>query len=111
MYDYNTVLKGLVKFVDCELVPKMTGLSKWVIGTGAGIIASKGAAVFESLKKNELLHQLELIEDSKINVSLLYKELIRQAEHGAIQIDIPMVGVITLDRKDVDQMYRYIIED
>jgi hypothetical protein len=111
MYHYKTVLHGLVKFVDEELVPKMTGLNKWLFGTGAGIVANKGEHVFHALKDIELLHTLELIDEEKINVTCIYKELLRQAEKGEIHIEIPMVGTIKLDHSDVEKMYRYILQD
>lgn len=111
MYHYKTVLHGLVKFVDEELVPKMNGLNKWLFGTGAGIIANKGEHVFHALKDIELLHTLELIDEEKINVTCIYKELLRQAEKGEIHIEIPMIGTIKLDHSDVEKMYRYILQD
>lgn len=111
MYNYDTVIHGLVKFVDEELVPKMTGLNKWLFGTCAGIVASKGEHVFHALKDIELLHTLELIHEDQINVTCIYKELLRQAQKGEIHIDIPMIGTIKLNHQDVEKMYRYIIED
>lgn len=111
MYHYKEVIEGLVSFVDHELVPKMTGLNKWLFGTGAGIVAHKGEHIFHALKEIELLHTLELIEEEKINVECIYKELLRQADKGEITIEIPMIGAITLDRSDVEKMYRYILED
>ena len=111
MYHYHQVIRGLVEFVDEELVSKMTGLNKWLFGTGAGIVASKGEHIFNSLKDIELMHTLELIEGDNINVTCIYKELLRQAEKGEIEIEIPMLGTIRLNHKDVEQLYRYIIED
>lgn len=111
MYHYKQVIRGLVKFVDEELVPKMTGLNKWLFGTGAGIVASKGDHVFHALKDIGLMHTLELIEDENVNVTCIYKELLRQAEKGEIVIEVPMIGDIKLDHKDVEKLYRYIIED
>lgn len=111
MYHYETVIQGLVKFVDEELVPKMHGLNKWLFGTGAGIVATKAYHVFESIKEIELLHTLELIEEEQVNVTCIYKELLRQAQKGDIHIEIPMIGTIKLDHHDVEKMYRYIIED
>ena len=111
MYESRQVIEGLTRFVDHELVPKMHGLNKWLFGTGAGIVASKGEKVFDLIKENEILKALDLIGGNKINISCLYKELSRQAEMGPIDIEIPMVGTIKLDKSDVDKMYRYIIED
>lgn len=111
MYESHQVIEGLTKFVDHELVPKMHGLNKWLFGTGAGIVASKSEKVFELIKDNGILKALDIIDSNKINVSCLYKELSKQAEHGPIDVEIPMIGTIKLDKTDVDKIYRYIIED
>ena len=111
MYHYKQVIEGLVKFVDEELVKKMTGLNRWLIGTGAGIVGNKAEKVFHSLKDIGLLHTLELIDDDNVNIHCIYTELLKQAAHGPIHIEIPMLGTITLSKSDVEKMYRYIIED
>lgn len=111
MYHYKQVIEGLVCFVDKELVTKMTGLNKWLFGTGAGIVGNKAEKVFHSLKDIGLLHTLEIIDEDNVNVHCIYEELLKQAAHGPIHIDIPMLGTITLDKSDVEKMYRYIIED
>lgn len=110
MYHYRQVIHGLVRFVDEELVPKMHGLNKWLFGTAAGIVASKGEHVFHALKDIGLMHTLDLIEGENMNVDCIYKELIRQAEKGEIIIEIPMIGDIKLDHKDVEKLYKFIIE-
>jgi hypothetical protein len=110
MYHYKTVLHGLSKFVDEDLIPKMSGLQRWIFGTGAGIALSKGDEMFHQYKNMPILHTLGLIEEDKINVTCIYKELLSQAEHGPIHVEIPMLGTITLDKTDVEKMYRYIID-
>lgn len=110
MYHYKNVMHGLANYIDHELVPKMTGLNKWVFGTGAGIALDKAEKLFHSIKDYELLHTLELIEDEKINVTCIYHKLIEQAEKGPIHIEIPMLGTITLDKTDVEKVYRHIID-
>ena len=110
MYHYRQVIHGLVRFVDDELVPKMHGLNKWLFGTVAGIVASKGERVFHALRDIELMHTLDIIEGENMNVDCIYKELIRQAEKGEIVIEIPMIGDIKLDHKDVEKLYKFIIE-
>lgn len=111
MYDYKTVICGVVKFIDDDLLPKMHGLNKWLFGTASGIMASKSEKVFEELAHNPIIKALDIIKDSKIDVICIYEELYKQAQKGPIEIDIPMLGTIKLDRSDVDKMYRYIIED
>lgn len=111
MYEYRTVIEGITKFIDEDLLPKIHGLNKWLIGTAAGIMANKSEELFKELEHNTLIKSLGIMKDSKIDVSCIYKELVKQAEMGPIHIEIPMLGTVTLSRSDVDKMYRYIIED
>ena len=111
MYSYDTVIHGVIKFIDEDLLPKMDGLKRWVFGTAAGIMAEKSRHIFDKLKHNELIKSLELIdENDHIDVACIYKELLKQAVHGPIEIDVPMLGVITLDKTDVEKLYRYILD-
>ena len=109
MYHYERVLNGLVKFIDDELLPKVDGLQRWVLGTGAGIAANKGAKIFHSLKDNSLLNTLDIVDGEQVNVDLIYEELSKQATASPIVIDIPMVGTIKLNKSDVDKIYHIIV--
>ena len=111
MNNYHTVIEGFTKFVDNELLPKISGLNKWLIGTASGIMASKSEHIFKELKENALIKALDIMHDDMIDVTCIYKELIKQASHGPIHIEIPMLGTITLDHSDVEKLYSYIIED
>ena len=108
MYNYERVLHGIVRFIDEEILTKMDGLSRWVLGTGAGIAASKGEKIFHSLKDHTLLKALDIVDGDEINVDLIYEELVKQAMVDCISIDIPMVGTIKLNKTDVDRLYHMI---
>ena len=109
MYHYERVLNGIVRFIDEELLPKVDGLQRWVLGTGAGIAANKGMKIFHSLKENSLLKTLDIIDGDDVNVDLIYAELSKQATASPIVIDIPMVGTVKLNKNDVDRLYQIII--
>lgn len=111
MNNYHSVIAGITKFVDHELLPKISGLNKWLIGTASGIMASKGEHIFKELKENTLIKALDIIHDDMIDVACIYKELLKQASNGPIHIEVPMLGTLTLDHSDVEKLYRYIIED
>lgn len=111
MYEYKTVIDGVIRFIDEDLLPKIPGLNKWLIGTAAGIMANKSEELFKELEHNPLIKSLGIMKDSRIDISCIYKELVRQAEKGEIIIEIPMIGDIKLDHKDVEKLYMYIIED
>ena len=49
MYEYNKVINGLSKYIDTEIVDKITGWQKWVVGGGLGIALSNGTNIFNQL--------------------------------------------------------------
>jgi hypothetical protein len=109
MYNLDQVMTGLTKFIDNEIINSISGWQKWVVGTGLGIATTKGTHIFESLKQNELIKMLELIdENDNIDVDTIYEELLKQARRGPITIELPMVGNLTLKEQDVISLYNYI---
>ena len=109
MYEYSKVLNGVAKYIDTEIVDKITGWKKWVIGSGVGIALSNTTDVFNQVKNNDFVKMLNVIDkDDKINVEKIYKEMKKQAKKGAITFDVPMIGALTLNEQDVDKMYDFI---
>lgn len=109
MYNLNQVMTGLTKFIDNEILTKINGWQKWVIGAGLGIATTKMENIFNSLKHNELIKVLDLIdENDHINVDVIYEELMKQAQKEPITIDLPMLGALTLKEQDVMSLYNYI---
>lgn len=109
MYEYSKVLNGVAKYIDTEIVDKITGWKKWVIGSGVGIALSNTTDVFNQIKNNDFVKMLNVIDkDDKINVEKIYKEMKKQAKKGAITFDVPMIGALTLNEQDVDKMYDFI---
>lgn len=109
MYEYNKVINGIAKYVDTEIVDKITGWKKWVVGSGIGLALSNATEVFNQLKNNEFVKMLGVIDkEDKVNVDKIYKEMKKQAKKSAVTFDMPMIGPITLNEQDVDKMYELI---
>ena len=109
MYEYSKVINGIAKYIDIEIVDKITVWKKWVIGGGVGIALSNMSNVFNELKKNEMIKLLNIIDkDDKIDVDKIYKEMKKQAKKGAVTFDVPMLGGLTLNEQDVDKLYEFI---
>lgn len=109
MYEYSQVINGIAKFVDTEMLTKMTGIQKWVAGSGIGILLSKGANTFSTLKQNEYVKMLGIVdENDKIDIDTIYTELKKQAQKCNAVVDLPMLGTITLNESDVDRLYQLI---
>lgn len=109
MVTYLKFMEGVAKFIDNEITPKVPGWQGWLFGVGSGIAMQKAGKILEELKNNKVLKTLDIIDDeNNINVDLVYEELCKQADKGPISIDIPMLGSLKLNRKDVDILYNYI---
>lgn len=110
MVSLGNVQNGVSLFVENEILNKINGWQKWILGTVVGIATSKATDIFNELKKNSFVKTLGIIDDhDMINVDIIYNELKRQASKGSITFEIPMLGAMTLDGQDVDRLYRYII--
>lgn len=109
MYDYNKVINGIAKYIDTEIVDKILGWKKWVVGSGLGLALSNSTNVFNQLKNNEFVKMLNIIDkDNKIDVDKIYKELKKQAKKSSITFEVPMVGSITLNDQDIEKLYELI---
>ena len=112
MYSYDKVMNGLAKYVDTEIVSKVPGWKKWLVGSGIGMILSNADNVVEQLKNNEFVKLLNIIDEhSNVNVDAMYKELKRQAQKGSVNIELPMVGSFLLNEHDVDKLYNFITRE
>lgn len=111
MYEYIKVLNGITTYIDKEIIDKINGWQKWVVGSGIGIAMSNSTNVFNELKNNQFIKMLGIInKDDKIDVDKIYKEFKKQAKKSAITFDVPLIGTITLTEQDVDKLYEYIKE-
>ena len=110
MYKFDRVIKGITAYIDNEILTKIQGWQRWVVGAGAGMLMSNASEVFNSLKTNEFIKLLNVIDESNntINVTRLYEEIKKQAQKSAVDVAIPMIGTITLNETDVEKIYSYI---
>lgn len=112
MYNYDKVINGISKYIDSEIVSKLPGWKKWVLGSGMGMMLSNSSNIYEQLKNNEFIKMLNIIDtNGNVNVDALYKELKKQAQKGSATIEFPMIGAFMLNEQDVDKLYNFIIND
>lgn len=109
MYDYTIVMNGLAEFIDTEILSKIDDWRKWVFGAGVGLYLSQGEDMIKQLRENNLVRKMNLIDkNNKINVDLLYKEMKVQAAKSAIMFNIPTIGPLVINEKDLDTIYGII---
>lgn len=111
MYNYSQVINGIAKYVDLEIVNNINGWQKWVVGSAVGMALTNSAEVFNSIKQNEFVKVLGVIDhDNRVDVDKLYAELKKQAQKTSVTFAVPLIGTITLTERDVDMLYNYITE-
>ena len=113
MVTLQQVQTGLVKYVDTELMPMIGGWQKWVFGAAMSISLSKISNIFNALKDNAFMKMLDVIgEDDMIDIDTLHREFAKQAQHGAITFNVPILNMpLTLNASDVDKIYHFIKGD
>lgn len=111
MYEFSKVINGVAKYIDTEIVNKITGWQKWIVGGAAGIVLSNATNIFNQLKENEFVKMLSIIDENDlIDVDKIYQEMKKQAQKGAVTFNAPMIGAITLNEQDIDKLYNLIKE-
>lgn len=108
MVEYEKVMEAIAKFIDKEITPKIPSWKGWMFGVGSGIALNRMNEIYSTIKDNEMIKALGIIDGNKINVDVIYDELIKQADKGPINIELGFLGTLKLSRKDVDVLYNYI---
>ena len=104
------VRTGLEKYIEAEIISKIVDWRKWIVGAAASMALDKSTDIFNQLKENPMIKALGVIDNQDmIDIDRLHSEFAKQAQRGAITIDVPMLGALTLNAHDVDRLYQYIM--
>ena len=100
---------GIERYLDTEILAKIPGWQKWVLGAAASRMLSRSGEIFNTLKSNTVVSAMGVIdENDQIDIDAVYREFAAQAQRGAVTFDVPFVGALTLTATDVDKLYGYI---
>ena len=111
MVTIQAVQNGVIKYIDRELLPQIVGWKKWTFGAAASLWLSNLPTTYNQLRKIPFINSLGVIsENGQIDIDKIYREFARQAESGPVTISLPIVGEFTLNKTDVELIYRLILE-
>ena len=79
MVPYNQVVNGVTRYIDSEIVSKLTGWQRWAIGAGLGIAVSKGSHIMEQMRSIPMVKMLNIIDGDMVDIETIYSELRKQA--------------------------------
>ena len=101
---------GIERYLEAEMLTKITGWQKWVAGAAASMALDKSTAIFNRLKSIPVIQAMDVIDEQDgIDIDRIHAEFAKQAQRGAITFDVPMLGAVTLNAVDVDKIYQYIM--
>lgn len=111
MIHYSKVLTGVTRFLNNDIALKLKGTIKyWIFTTAADIFLSDAAQIMQRLSNSETLVSRGLVEGEMINIDKIYTSLHARAQESPANIDLKMLGTLTLTVQDVEKLYQYIRE-
>ena len=104
------VKNGLVKYIDADILPHLTGFKKVALGAYAALAANNLVTMMEKYKNSPAISILDVIdENDNVDIDKLYQAFSSMMPDGQkYSIDIPMIGELRVDRSDLEKLYQYI---
>lgn len=101
---------GIVKFIDTEIVPKLSLTEKIIIGAGGGIVAAKLPDVLSAYPITATLGIYDA-EHQEIDIDALYNAVKPYIGADPVPITIPIAGVtLKLGQREFEKLYRCMKE-
>ena len=108
-YSVEQVQRGLANYIDSEFTAKLSGWQKWVVGAAGAVYSKKLRDVIEVYRHNKAVELLGILpEDGGIDVDTAYQALLEQAQKSSVTFEIPLIGNVTLNERDVRSLYENI---
>lgn len=110
MVTVDKLQRGLVRYIDSEVLPSMKGADRWIITGAATMALGKLPALVQQAQKGGALKTLGVIgADGTIDIEGLLQSVRPAARSTPMTINIPFTnGSITLTENDLDVIARYI---
>jgi hypothetical protein len=108
-YHFNTVIEGLSKYINNEIISGMNDLQEIVARIAIGRLLENHEKIKETLSSNGVLRATGIIDsEGFVDVDYLCEEIKREIERkGKLVISIPMFGKITFNPSDVETIKHY----
>lgn len=110
MVTMQQVKNGLVKYIDADVLPHLAGIKKLGLGVYTALAANNVVGLIEKYREHPAVAVLDVIDtDGNVDIDKLYQAVAPQFANGEKQtISIPLIGDMTVDKSDLEKLYRYI---
>lgn len=112
MVSIDKIEQGVANYLDSELMPQLqnNGFEKIIIGTVASLLIRKTGTIIEGYKDNKLVKMLGIMDDNgNVDVDTLMEEVKKNMPKEGVKIDVPVIGMLTFHKEDVDKLYDYVM--
>lgn len=113
MIPLENVQAGIVKFIDREIAPSLSGWDRVLIAGAGGLLAAKLPSIIAQYADNPVLKAMEIYdqEHGMVDVDALYNAAKPYIGTEPMPIKIPVVKMtMKVGKKELDTLYKYIQE-
>ena len=108
MVTINQVRHGVEQYMDSEILPKLPPAKAFGVGVYAELLLSQLENQFRQYLAMPAVKMLNLADDNgNIDIDRL-REVAQRKMPDRIQLDLPMIGMLTFSRGDIDMLYQHI---
>ena len=110
MVTMQQVKTGLMKYIDSDIMPHLSGFKKIGLGAYTALAAENVTGLVDRYKQHPAVAVLDVMDaEGNVDIDKLYQAVYPMFESGERHtISIPMIGDLTVDRTDLEKLYRYI---
>lgn len=110
MVTMEQVKNGLIKYIDSDIMPHLTGLRKIGMGVYVALAADRAVEMAMQYREHPAVAVLGVIDsEGNVDIERMYQAISPMVQGGEkIPVDIPLIGEIRMDKTDVEKLYRYI---
>lgn len=113
MSNIKTIQSGIARFLDCEFIPNIkkthSAVASYGISVAAALAIDNLGNTMDKLTKSPVVSYLGIIDDEQnIDVDKLCQQMRKSMPEEGLKVSVPLVGLITFTREDVDALEQYI---
>lgn len=111
MATMEQVRNGIVRYIDSEILPHLTGFKKYGLGIYTALAADNLEETINRYKNTPFVSIMGVIDhNGNIDIDKVYRIAISQIPAGErFVIPIPIIGeYLTLTKNDIDKLYELI---
>lgn len=110
MVTSKQIVSGVLEYADRRVLPKLESGKQFLAGMFLGVAASRTEPVLREVAKTPAIAVLGVVfENGEVDLDALYSAALVQIERQkTLTVEIPVIGRMTFDKPDIDELYQTI---